>query len=296
MTDPAPANDSPKPGRINTTVAAWHAVLLALLAMFLSPAFFVVVAAMREGGSLVSAEILPSLSELTLDNFRRLLSETQFLTWMRNTLIVAGISTLTAVVVTTLAGYAFSRFRFRGRKNGLLFMILLQMFPAAMSMVAIFRLLQTVGPWTGGLIGLNSLFGLALVYIGGGIPFNSWIIKGYVDALPKELEESAYLDGATPWQTFSQIILPLMGPVLATVAVFNFIGPYSDFIFPSVLLSVESQYTLALGMQGFIAGNFSANWALFAASAVLGSLPILVLFLSLQRFLVQGLTQGAVKG
>src|SRR5690606_20290043 len=118
----------------------------------------------------------------------------------------------------------------------------------------------------------------------------------YVDSLPIELEESAYLDGATPWQTFSQIVLPLMGPVLATVAVFNFIGPYSDFVFPSILLFDESQYTLAIGMQGFISGNFSANWSLFAASAVLGSLPILVVFFSLQKFLVQGLTQGAVKG
>lgn len=283
-----------KPFRL--AVLAWHALLWVLLALFLSPAFFVVIAALRKEGSLVSTELIPSWSEITKDNFLLLLTDTPFLTWMKNTLIVAGLSTVTAVVVTTLAGYAFSRFRFRGRKNGLLFMILLQMFPAAMSMVAIFRMLQVVGPWTGGLIGLNSLFGLALVYIGGGIPFNSWIIKGYVDALPKELEESAYLDGATPWQTFSQVILPLMGPVLATVAVFNFIGPYSDFIFPSILLSVEEQYTLAIGMQGFISGNFSANWTLFAASAVLGSLPILVLFLSLQRFLVQGLTQGAVKG
>lgn len=280
----------------NPTVLAWHALIWVLLAVFLSPAFFVVIAALRKEGSLVSTELLPSWAEITKDNFIQLLTDTPFLTWMKNTLIVASLSTITAVLVTTLAGYAFSRFRFRGRKNGLLFMILLQMFPAAMSMVAIFRMLQTVGPLTGGLIGLNSLFGLALVYIGGGIPFNSWIIKGYVDALPQELEESAYLDGATPWQTFSQIILPLMGPVLATVAVFNFIGPYSDFIFPSVLLSVEDQYTLAVGMQGFISGNFSANWTLFAASAVLGSLPILVLFLSLQRFLVQGLTQGAVKG
>ena len=279
---------------LNPVTTAWHLILLVLLALFLSPAFFVLMAALRKDGSLVSTDIIPR--DVSLINFQRLLSETAFLTWMKNTLIVASLSTLTAVVVTTLAGYAFSRFRFRGRKNGLMFMILLQMFPAAMSMVAIFRILQMTGTWTGGLVGLNSLFGLSLVYIGGGIPFNSWIIKGYVDALPIELEESAYLDGATPWQTFSQVILPLMGPVLATVAVFNFIGPYSDFIFPSVLLSVESQYTLALGMQGFISSGFSANWTLFAAAAVLGSLPILVLFLGLQRFLVQGLTQGAVKG
>lgn len=274
--------------------ALWHVVLLVCLILFLAPAFLVVMAALRENGSLVSSEIIPS--SVTLENFRRLFAETPFLRWMANTLFVSTLSTLIAVCVTTLAGYAFSRFRFRGRKNGLLFMILLQMFPAAMSMVAIFRLLQTLGPWTGGVVGLNSLVGLALVYIGAGIPFNSWIIKGYVDALPLELEESAYLDGASPWQTFSQIVLPLMGPVLATVAVFNFIGPYSDFVFPSVLLFNEEQYTLAIGMQGFISGSFSANWSLFAASAVLGSIPILVVFFSLQRFLVQGLTSGAVKG
>ena len=278
------------------TVYFIHVGLMICLFFFLAPAFLVIIAALRENGSLVSAEIIPPLSSLTFDNFGRLLEETMFTRWMMNTLIVSTISTVVAVFVTTLAGYAFSRFRFRGRKNGLMFMILLQMFPAAMSMVAIFRLLQWLGPMTGGIVGLNSLVGLALVYIGAGIPFNSWIIKGYVDALPIELEESAYLDGATPWQTFSKVVLPLMGPVLATVAVFNFITPYSDFVFPSVLLFDESQYTLALGMQGFISGNFSANWSLFAASAVLGSLPILIVFFSLQKFLVQGLTAGAVKG
>ena len=285
------SDNKPKTDR---SLYAWHAVLICCLCLFLLPAFLVVMAALREGGSLVSAEIIPS--SMTLKNFSRLLNETPFWRWMLNTLVVSTISTVIAVAVTTLAGYAFSRFRFRGRKNGLLFMILLQMFPAAMSMVAIFRLLQSLGPMTGGLIGLNSLFGLSLVYIGAGIPFNSWIIKGYVDALPIELEESAYLDGASPWQTFSQVVFPLMGPVLATVAVFNFIAPYSDFVFPSVLLFSEDQYTLAIGMQGFITGDFSANWSLFAASAVLGSLPILVVFFSLQRFLVQGLTAGAVKG
>lgn len=284
-----------KPPR-DPSLPFWHATLIVCLCLVLAPAFFVVVAALRENGSLVSAELIPSLDDLTLNNFYLLWTTTPFKTWMVNTLIVSTVSTIVAVSVTTLAGYAFSRFRFRGRKNGLLFMILLQMFPAAMSMVAIFRLLQWLGPVTGGLVGLNSLFGLSLVYIGAGIPFNSWIIKGYVDGLPIELEESAYLDGATPWQTFSQVVLPLMGPVLATVAVFNFIAPYSDFVFPSILLFDEQQYTLAIGMQGFISGNFSANWSLFAASAVLGSLPILIVFFSLQRFLVQGLTQGAVKG
>jgi len=175
-------------------------------------------------------------------------------------------------------------------------MMLLQMFPAAMAMVAVFRLLQYLGAATGGVLGLNSLLGLSLVYIGAGIPFNTWMIKGYVDALPRELEESATIDGATPTQTFLLVVLPLMGPILAVVAIFNFIAPYSDFIFPSVVMFEESKYTLAVGMQSFISGNFSTNWTLFAAASILGAIPILVLFFALQRFLVEGLTRGALKG
>lgn len=272
-----------------------HTFLLCCLALTLAPAVLVLMASFRGGNSLFGS-FSTFLSELTFNNYQRLLQETPFLRWMTNSLVVSSLASVVALVVTTLAGYAFGRFRFPGRKYGLLTMILLQMFPAGMAMVAVFRLLQVLGEWTGGWIGLNSLLGLALVYIGGGIPFNTWMIKGYIDSLPKELEESAYLDGATPHQTFLRVILPLMGPILAVVCVFNFITPYSDFIFPSILMSDGDRYTLAVGMQGFISGNFSANWSLFAAASILGSLPILVLFFSIQRFLVQGLTQGAVKG
>ena len=273
-----------------------HLFLLACLSVTLVPVLLVLGASLRKGGSLVGGTIFPSLSEISFVNYSNLVFKEPFLLWMGNTMLVSTLAASVALCVTTLAGYAFSRFRFTGRKNGLLLMILLQMFPAAMSMVAVFRILQHLGPLTGGWVGINSLLGLSLVYIGGGIPFNTWMIKGYIDSLPRELEESAYLDGATSNQTFWHVILPLLGPILAVVAVFNFITPYSDFVFPSVLLFEEQKYTLAVGMQGFISGNFSANWSLFAAASILGSLPILIIFFSLQRFLVQGLTQGAVKG
>ena len=250
----------------------------------------------KNSASMVSTSLIPNISDLSLGNYKRLFEETYFVQWVLNTVFVSVFSSVVALTVTAFAGYAFSRFKFWGRKNGLMTMNLLQMFPGAMAMVAMFAILQYLGKLTGGVVGLNSLVGLALIYIGGGIPFNTWMIKGYVDALPKELEESAMIDGATPTQTFIKIILPLMSPILAVVAIFNFISPYGDFIFPSVLMFDEQKYTLAVGMQSFISGNFSTNWSLFTAGSILGAIPIMVLFFSLQRFLVEGLTKGAVKG
>lgn len=273
-----------------------HLLLIICVGMTIMPVVLVFFSSLKESSTLISTSLIPKFSELSLVNYKRLLTETPFLRWVWNTVIVSALSSVIAIIVTALAGYAFSRFKFFGRKNGLMAMILLQMFPAAMAMVAIFSMLQHLGDLTGGLIGLDSLLGLSLVYIGAGIPFNTWMIKGYVDSLPKELEESALIDGAGTTKTFTRIILPLMGPILAVVAIFNFISPYSDFIFPSVVIFDESKYTLAVGMQSFISGNFSTNWSLFTAGSILGAIPIMVLFFVLQGFLVEGLTKGAVKG
>ncbi len=273
-----------------------HLLLIICVGMTVMPVVLVFFSSLKESSTLISTSLIPKFSELSLVNYKRLLTETPFLRWVWNTVVVSALSSIIAIIVTALAGYAFSRFKFFGRKNGLMAMILLQMFPAAMAMVAIFSMLQYLGDLTGGLVGLDSLLGLALVYIGAGIPFNTWMIKGYVDSLPKELEESALIDGAGTTKTFTRIILPLMGPILAVVAIFNFISPYSDFIFPSVVIFDENKYTLAVGMQSFISGNFSTNWSLFTAGSILGAIPIMVLFFVLQGFLVEGLTKGAVKG
>ena len=273
-----------------------HLLLIICVGMTIMPVVLVFFSSLKESSTLISTSLIPKFSELSLVNYKRLLTETPFLRWVWNTVVVSALSSVIAIIVTALAGYAFSRFKFFGRKNGLMAMILLQMFPAAMAMVAIFSMLQHLGDLTGGLIGLDSLLGLSLVYIGAGIPFNTWMIKGYVDSLPKELEESAIIDGAGTTKTFTRIILPLMGPILAVVAIFNFISPYSDFIFPYVVIFDESKYTLAVGMQSFISGNFSTNWSLFTAGSILGAIPIMVLFFVLQGFLVEGLTKGAVKG
>lgn len=273
-----------------------HVGLSITLILVLFPVVWVLAASLRQGGSLFTQQLFPSFSEMTLENYHKLFTETKFWIWMKNTLIVCVSATLLALVVTVTAGYAFSRMEFFGRKWGLMTMIIIQMFPAAMAMVAIYKLLLILSKSTGGVVGLNTLPGLILVYAGGGIPFNTWIIKGYLDGLPKELEESAYIDGATRTQAFLQVILPLMMPILAVVTIFNFIGPYADFLFPSIVMTGEDQFTLAVGMRAFISGSFSTNWTQFAAAAIVGALPILVIFFAFQKFLVEGLTKGALKG
>lgn len=275
-------------------LSAMHTVLLIALFTILFPAYWILAASFKKGGSLFSTELFPS--EYTLGNYYKLLTKTKFLIWMQNTVVLCVCASLLALVVTVTAGYAFSRMRFPGRKWGLMTMIIIQMFPAAMAMVAIYKLLLYLGRITGGAVGLNTISGLILVYAGGGIPFNTWIIKGYLDGLPKELEESAYIDGATQTQAFVKVILPLLMPILAVVTIFNFIGPYADFLFPSIVLTGETKFTLAVGMRSFITGSFSTNWTQFAAASILGALPILVIFFALQRFLVEGLTKGALKG
>jgi ABC-type maltose transport system permease subunit len=277
-------------------LAFMHTGLILAVIIVLFPVYWVVAASFKQGGSLFSQNLFPSLNELTFDNYYKLFYETKFFLWMKNTLIICFFSSALAMFVTVTAGYAFSRMRFFGRKWGLMTMIIMQMFPAAMAMVAIYKLLLYLGNATGGLIGLNTISGMVLVYAGGGIPFNTWIIKGYLDGLPKELEESAYIDGATQTQTFIQIILPLLMPILAVVTIFNFIGPYADFLFPSIVMTGEDKFTLAVGMRAFISGAFSTNWTQFAAASIVGAFPILVVFFSLQRFLVEGLTKGALKG
>ena len=272
-----------------------HIVMILVTVTVLMPVFWIVNASLQEAGNMFSGQSV-DFSKMNLTNYLTLLKGSEFFLWIKNSFIVCATSTFLCLVFTCIAGYAFSRFRFPGKKQGLMLMIIIQMFPATMAMVALYKLLNAFDIVTGGVVGFN-LVGLILIYTGGNIPFNMWLIKGYIDgSIPKELEESAYIDGATRWQTFTQIVLPLMGPIMAVIAIFTFIGAYNDFLIPSIVLQDSSQYTLAVGLRGFISGKFSVNWTQFAAASVLGSLPILIVFLSLQRFLVEGLTKGAVKG
>lgn len=271
-----------------------HISLIITVILVLFPIFWIIIASLRETGNLFSGSSV-KWEELSLINYSKLIKETDFLVWVRNSFFVCSLSTILSICLTCSAGYAFSRFQFAGKKYGLMFMVIIQMFPAMMAMVALYNLLNVFDIWTGGIVGFN-LLGLIFIYTGGGIPFNTWLIKGYLDSIPRELEESAYIDGATQWQAFYKITLPLMGPIIAVTGIFTFIGAYNDFLIPSIVLQDSTQYTLAVGLRSFISGRFSTNWTEFAAASALGALPILIVFLALQRFLVEGLTKGALKG
>lgn len=212
-----------------------------------------------------------------------------YLLWYRNTLTVAISVSLIGTLLTSFTAYAFSRYRFKGRTHGLYAFLLLQMFPVLMAMVALYILLNTIGL-------LDNLLGLVIIYIGGNIPMNAFLVKGYFDTLPKELDESAKMDGAGHFRIFFQILLPLAKPILAVVALFNFMNPFMDFILPRIVLRSPEKYTLALGLFNFVSDQFANNFTRFAAGAILIAVPIATVYLFLQKYLISGLASGATKG
>ncbi len=218
-----------------------------------------------------------------------------FLRWMFNSVVIASLSSIIIVLVTAFSAYSFSRFRFSGRRNLLVLILLVQVFPNLLSMVAIFLMLQQIGnhiPF----LGLNTAGGLILVYVGGAMGINIWLMKGFFDSVPRDIDESALVDGANHWQVYWRLIFPLVRPVLVVVGILSFVGIYNEFVLARVLLRDKDSWTLMVGLWQFISATFGQDWGVFAAGAVIGALPSLFIYLSLQDQIVGGLTQGAVKG
>lgn len=272
-----------------------HAIALVALAFGLLPILWVVSAAFTTDPSISSSALIPS--KPTLENFTRLFTnpDQPYAHWYVNTMIVAVVTAVLTVLIAAGAAYAFSRFRFNGRKVGLMFLLLVQMFPQFLSLVAIYAIMVAIGDVFPP-IGLDSLAGLTIVYLGGAMGVNAWLIKGFFDTIPMEIDESAKVDGATHGQVFWGIILPLAAPVLAVVGLLSFIATINEFIIARTLIQDPNTKTLAVGLQGFISEQYSENWGPFAAGALLAAIPVVIIFLFLQRFIVSGLTAGSVKG
>ncbi|WEG13182.1 sugar ABC transporter permease [Pullulanibacillus sp. KACC 23026] len=270
-----------------------YVILSLTVITIIYPIWWIVVGALNPSNGLYAASIIPK--GLTLEHFIYLFTQTDYAIWFKNTLYIAVWNTIISTVLVITAAYAMSRFRFKGRKYGLLTLMILQGFPSFMGMIAMFTLLQQL-TWFGPHGLLNSLWGLIIIYAGGSIPFNVWMIKGYFDSLPKSLEEAAKIDGASNTKIFFKVMLPLAKPMIAFVAVTHFIGPWMDYIFPSIVLTTSNKFTLAMGLYSMVTGEQNTQFSTFAAGAVLVALPISILFLLFQKQMTEGLTAGANKG
>jgi len=264
------------------------------IAFAIFPFIWIFSASINSSNTLLGQTIIPK--NFTWSHYIEFFTNKQhtFGLWILNSIKVSGITAIFTVILAALGAYAFSRFRFKGRRTGLLSLLLVQMFPQMLAMVAIYLLLLNIGKYISWL-GLNHHISLIMVYLGGAMGFNVWLMKGYFDTISYSLEESAMIDGATHFQSFICIILPLARPILAVIFILQFIGTYSDFILASILLSSKENYTLAVGLRLFITGQYSTRWGAFAAASIIGAFPIMMIFLLLQNQLVSGLTRGGVK-
>lgn len=267
---------------------SYIAIFIALT-IVIYPVLWIVGSSFNPGNSLSGSTIIPK--NATLAHYKELfdLESSEYLRWYWNTLKICTITMVLSVTMIALMGYTFSRYRFVGRKNGLMTFLILQMIPNFAALIAIYVLAVQTGL-------INTHLALILLYTGGLLPMNTWLAKGYFDTIPKELDESARIDGAGHFRIFWQIILPLAKPILAVIALFSFITPFADFILAKVILRSEEKYTLAVGLYNLVAKQFGGEFTKFAAGAVLIAVPISLLFLSLQRYLISGLTAGGTKG
>ena len=271
-----------------------HAVVLCLCTFAIFPVLWVASASFNATNNMQLQQLIPSNPSLA--HYRELFTSDryQYATWLINSLKISSLTSALTVIMAGLGAYAFSRFRFKGRRVGLLSLLLIQMFPQMLAVVAIFLLILSLGdifPWAG----LNTHTGLILVYLGGAMGFNTWLMKGYFDTIPRSLEESAKVDGATPFQAFVRIIPPLARPILATIFVLSFISAYSELFIATILLRSNSRFTLAVGMNLLISNRYDNRWGMFAAGSLVAAIPFLVVFIIAQRSLVSGLTRGSVK-
>lgn len=279
-----------------------HLFLILMVVVTIYPILLVLTIAFSGGQSLaISAvpedattadrlrAILPWPEHVSTSNFESLFNEQPFARWLLNSVIIAAATTVLGVFLASTAAYAFSRFRFPGRRAGLMSFLVSQMFPGTLMLIALYIIIVQ---W----LGLGSTYtGLVLIYTVTAIPFCVWMMKGYFDTIPKELEESALIDGASQAMIFFRIVLPLAKPAVAVTALFSFMTAWNEFIQAATFMNKEEMYTAPVGLRFFV-GGFSQQWGFFAAGSIVTAIPIMVLFMFLQKYLVSGLTAGAVKG
>lgn len=255
-----------------------------VLVMF--PALWIVMASFSKGDSFFMSTLIPK--KMGVANYISLFKETDFMIWVANSLKMCMLVAIIQLLLTTTAAYAFSRIRFPGRAKGLMTLLVLQVFPSSMALAGYYVIIYKFGL-------VNNLLVIVFV-LAAGSAYNIWLLKSYIDGIPKELDESAFVDGAGHLTVFRKVILPLASPQIAVIFIFSFISTYSEYVISSVFLQTPNNFTLAIGLQSFIVDQFNAHWTMFAAAAVLASLPVMIVFMLLQKYIQGGLVSGGVKG
>lgn len=268
-----------------------YAILIFASLFAFYPVWFTILASGRLGDRLYTLNLAGMFipTEWTFENYRVMLFEKPLLTWIKNSLYVASVTTVASLLISTSAAFALSRFRFYGREVLLIFLLAIQTFPGVLSLVAVAQILTALGLY-------KTHEGLILAYTIGTLVFSTWNMKGYFDTIPIDLEEAAMIDGCGPIDSFIRIAIPLALPALAVTALFGFMAGWGDFIFASVLIPAPDSAKLAVPGLYSMATDMSVPWGYFAAGGIIVVLPTLLVFLALQRFLVSGLTIGGVKG
>ena len=284
-------------------LSTWIRLVIALLLIFFAvfPVLWIISASFSSSQSLSTQTLIPP--RISFINYQRLFGldptyrfgDLVYQKWLFNSVKISTISTLLSLSITAMAAYAFSRMRFAGRTTILKAILLIQVFPTLVTIVAVYVLVFQIGEIIPRL-GLNTHAGLIMVYLGGSMGINIWLMKGFLDTIPRAIDESGMVDGASHFQIFRHLLLPLLRPILVVIGILSFIGTYGDFILARILLNDVDKYTLMVGLQIFTAGQFDQKWGVFAAGALLGALPIMIIYLALQDQIMGGLTAGAVKG
>lgn len=275
-----------KSGKIFTSVLVW-VFLIGTSLFVVYPLVYVAAAALSPQQNIASLSIIPFGNGVTMKNFIYLFQKTDFPLWFRNTLIVAVATTVSTVFICALSAYVFSRFRFVFKKSLMMSLLILQIFPSFVGMVAIYVILLRIG-------GLNTLWGLVLVYLAGNIPYNTWMVKSYMDTVSKSLDEAARIDGAGHFQIFAKVILPVSRPIIVLLTITSFIAPWMDFIFPKLVLRSSNVQTIAQGLFGFVTEKKNM-FATFSAGSLIIAIPFIIYFIVTQKTLITSLSGAAVK-